>query len=225
MPGKTYRKTKEQAPTKAVDLTSAVGFIKEHVRKSFNETIELHVRLGIDTKKSDQTVRGNVVLPGGSPKQKRIVVFAASAVDQKAAQLAGATLAGGEDLIDKIAKEGKLSADLTVAVPTLMPKIAKIARILGPQGLMPNPKTGTVSPDPAGVVKKLMAGQASFKMDQQGNIHEAIGKADWEEKRIIANATVLLDAIRAARPTTAKGEFIKSVTLSSTMGPGIKIAN
>ena len=224
MAGKKYRQAKEQAPKEAVDLDTAVAFIKEHARQGFKETVELHVRLGINPSKSDQMVRGGVVLPAGAPKQKRVVVFASSPAAQAAAKEAGASLVGGEELVDQVSKEGKLDADVAVATPDMMAKIARVARVLGPQGLMPNPKTGTVSPKPADVVKELLAGKLSFKMDQLGNIHEAIGKADWDVERIVANGRALIDAIRSARPATAKGEFIRSVTLSSTMGPGVKVS-
>lgn len=220
-----YRSIQSAAPQEAVGIEKAVTFLKEHARKSFNETIEIHVRLGVDAGKSDQIVRGNVTLPSGSVKQKRVAVFTSDEAESKAAKEAGASLVGGQELIDQIAKEGKLDADVAVASPEMMPKIAKVARVLGPQGLMPNPKTGTVNPKPSEAVKDLLAGKISFKMDSTGNVHEAVGKADWEDGKIIANVSALLEAIRASRPSTAKGEFIKKITLSSTMGVGIKIAS
>ncbi len=223
MSGKLMKKIKEKLSAGPHDLAAAVAFLQENKRSSFNETIELHVHLGINPTKSDQMVRGSVVLPAGAPKQKRIAVFTNDTTVGKAAQKAGAALVGGDELIEQVATENKLDADITIATPDMMPKIAKVARILGPQGLMPNPKTGTVTPDPAKAVQELSSGKLSFKMDQQGNIHESIGKADWEAKKIIANAQALLDAIRQNRPAAAKGELIKRVTISSTMGPGIKI--
>jgi len=224
MRGKTYKAIKEKAPKEAVAVTEAVAFIKENARKSFDETVEVHVRLGIDPEKSDQMVRGSVDLPGGAAKAKRIAVITSDETEQKAAQDAGAQVVGGKELIDKIAKEGKIDADIVVATPDMMPEIAKVARVLGPQGLMPNPKTGTVSPKPGSVVKELLAGKLSFKMDQLGNIHEAVAKTSWEAPKIEQNVTALLGAIRAVRPTTMKGKLIMGVSLKSTMGPAVKVS-
>ena len=224
MSGKFLKQVKTKAPAEAVDLITAAQFLKDNARKTFLETIELHVHLGVNASKSDQMVRGSVVLPGGAPKQKRIAVITNDAKVAAAAKEAGAAIVGGDDLIEQIAKENKLDTDVTIATPDMMPKIAKVARILGPQGLMPNPKTGTVTPDPASAIQELAGGKLSFKMDQQGNIHEAVGKADWETDKIVANAQALIDAIRQNRPATAKGELIKRVTLSSSMGPGIKVS-
>lgn len=219
---KTYQQTKRAAPSGAVDLPTAVAWLKEHVRSSFDETIELHIHLNIDPSQSEHAVRGQVVLPSGTPKSKRVAVFVADSTQAKAAREAGAAIVGGEELIAKIAKEGSLNADLTVASPDLMPKIAAIARILGPKGLMPNPKTGTVSPQPAKVVQELLHGRLSFKMDALGNIHETIGKASWETARITANGAAIIEAVRHAKPLAFKGQLIKSVTLASTMSPGIR---
>jgi large subunit ribosomal protein L1 len=220
---KTYQKTKEATPKKAVDLQTAVSFLKEHARQTFDETIELHVRLGIDVEKSEQMVRGVVVLPSGSAKSKRIAVFTSDSAQKKSALEAGATLAGGEELIAAIADKGVLEADVAVATPDMMIKIAKVARILGPQGLMPNPKTGTVTSEPVQAVKELMGGKVSFKMDQLGNIHEAVGKASWDTEKITANIATLIEAIKQARPAGMKGQLIKKITLASTMSPGIRV--
>lgn len=221
---KIYKKIKEKVPQKAVDIPTAVQFLKDHTRKTFDETIELHVHLGIDVEKSEQMVRGQAVLPSGAAKSKRIAVFTSDSAQKKSAQDAGATLVGGEELIAAIVEKGSLEADVAVATPEMMIKIAKVARILGPQGLMPNPKTGTVTPEPATAVKELMGGKLSFKMDQLGNIHEAVGKASWETDKITANITTLIEAIKQARPAGMKGQLIKSITLASTMSPGVRIA-
>lgn len=223
MRGKIYKATKEKVPTEAVEVKAAVSFLQEHNRNKFDEMVELHVHLGIDPEKSDQMVRGEVTLPAGSPKEKKIAVFTDDPALAAAATKAGAVVVGGEELLAQITKDGSLDADVTVATPEMMPKIAKVARILGPKGLMPNPKTGTVTPDPAKVVTELRAGKVSFKMDNLGNIHEAIAKLSWDAEKISQNVTALLMAIRATRPTTAKGEFIRSATLKSTMSPGVKI--
>lgn len=219
---KVYQKTKDILPKEAVDIATAVKLLKEHARASFDETIEIHIHLNIDPSQSEHAVRGQVILPSGTPKSKRVAVFVTDSGEAKAAQEAGAAIVGGEELIAKIAEQGSLDADLTVASPDLMPKIATIARILGPKGLMPNPKTGTVSPQPAKVVQELLHGRLSFKMDALGNIHEAIGKASWEAARITANASAIIEAVRQARPSDFKGQLIKAVTLASTMSPGIR---
>lgn len=220
---KAYRKNKEAAPKEAVPIEAAVAFLKEHARPTFDETIELHVHLGVNVEKSEQMVRGQAVLPSGTAKNKRIAVFASGAPQREAAKAAGATLVGGEELIAAVLEKGSLDADIAVATPDMMPKIAKVARILGPQGIMPNPKTGTVSPEPAQVVRELMGGKISFKMDQLGNIHEAVGKASWETSKIAANVTAIIDAVKHARPAAMKGQLIKTVTLASTMSPGIRV--
>lgn len=221
--GKTYQAIKAKAPAAPVDLAAAVAFCKEHARSTFDESIELHLHLNIDPAKSDQIVRGTVDLPSGAPKQKRIAVFAETKEQQQAALAAGASLVGGEELITKISEEGTLAADITIATPAMMPKVARVARILGPRGLMPNPKTGTVTPDPATAVRELAGGKLSFKMDQLGNIHEAVGKASWEADRTAANAEALIDAVRAARPATIKGRLIDTITVVSTMGPAVRV--
>jgi large subunit ribosomal protein L1 len=223
MSGKKFQAIKQAAPTEAVDIPTAVAFLKEHARTSFDETIELHVHLGINPGKSEQMVRGQAALPSGTATNTRVAVFTADAKQKKAALEAGAALAGGEELIAAIAEKGSLDADIAVATPDMMPKIAKVARILGPQGIMPNPKTGTVSPEPAAVVKELMGGKISFKMDTLGNIHAAVGKAHWEADKIAANVTALLEAVKHARPAAMKGQLIKTITLASTMSPGIRI--
>lgn len=222
---KVYQENKNASPTDAVNLQSAVDFIKAHARTSFDETVEIHVHLGIDPQRSEQMVRGDVVLPSGAPKKKRIAVFAEGEDEQAAAKQAGASIVGGDELIKAVQEKGTLDADIAVATPAMMPKIAKIARVLGPQGLMPNPKTGTVSPDPARVVKELTGGKLSFKMDQLGNIHEALAKVSWDADKIIANAIAFIEAVKQTKPAAAKGKFIQSITLASTMSPGIKITD
>lgn len=209
MRSKTYQKGKEQTPQQAVDLLTAIAWLKEHKRATFDETVELHIHLGIEPGKSDQMVRGTVQLPAGSVKDKKIVILK----DDKAS----------EEILTQIEKDGGIDADVIIATPSMMPKIAKVARILGPKGLMPNPKTGTVSPNPEAVAKELAAGKLSFKMDQLGNIHEAVGKVSWEVEKITANVNALIEVVRAARPAAAKGTFVQSLTLKSTMSPAIRI--
>ena len=223
MRSRAYQNIKGETPTSAVDIPTAVAFLKEHSRASFDETVEIHVHLGIDPNKSEQTVRGTVTLPAGAAKQQKIVVFTSDPVQQKEALTAGARQAGGEELIDAIATSKGLDADITIATPELMPQVAKIAKILGPKGLMPSPKTGTVTPDPVSATRARGAGQMSFKMDKQGNIHASLGKISWDQNKIINNIQAFLEAVRSARPAAAKGEFFRSLTLKSTMSPSIRI--
>lgn len=222
--GKQYRAVKEKISAEAADRSAAVALLKEHVKGKFDHTVEVHIHLGVDPTKSDQMVRTTVQLPSGSPTQKRIAVFAADAAQQAAAKAAGAAVVGGEELVAKVTKDGSLDADIVVATPAMMPKIAKVARILGPKGLMPNPKTGTVVPDPAAAVKELSAGKVTVKMDQLGNIHEAVGKLSWDADKVVANIDALLEAVKGARPSTMKGPLIKSVTVKSTMSPGVRVS-
>lgn len=205
MHSKTYRAVKTKAPTETVDLASAVAFLKEHARATFDETVEVHVHLNVTKDKTDQVVRGQVTLPHGSPKEKKIVVLT-------------------EELIEQIAQTGTIDADLTVATPALMPTVAKVAKILGPKGLMPNPKTGTVTTEPEKVIQELRAGKVSFKKDTLGNIHEAVAKLSWPAAKIMENIQALLAAISSCRPPGVRGQFIQTITIKSTMSPGVKIS-
>lgn len=222
MRSKAYQSLKEQVPTEPVDISTAVAFLKENSRSSFDETVEVHIHLGIDPSKSDQTVRGTAQLPAGAVKQQSIVVFTDDAKLQKELTEPG-VISGGQELIDQIVQDGSLNADITIATPDMMPCVAQAAKILGPNGLMPNPKTGTVTPDPASAVKALQSGQVSFKMDQQGNIHAAVGKISWEQDKIIANTGEFIKAVINARPAAAKGEFIHTISLTSTMSPAVRL--
>ena len=224
MAGKRYEELKKQLPQNPISPTEAVEWLKKNSASKFDATVEIHVRLSVDTEKSDQMVRSFVTLPSGSPKEKKIVVFTADAAIQKAATAAGASAVGSTELIDTIATEGGVDADMAIATPDMMPKIAKIARILGPKGLMPNPKTGTVTPDPVAAMKELMSGKIPFKMDTLGNIHEAMGKVSWEPDRLIKNTEVFLDAVAQARPAAVKGKLIKAAYLKTTMSPAIALA-
>lgn len=223
MSGKNYKALQEKIGTASTDMIAAANLLKDNVKGKFDQTVELHINLGVDPKKSEQIVRGSVSLPHGTPKKKNVVVITASAAKQKAALAAGATKAGGEELIKEIVDQGSLDADVVVATPDMMPKIAKAAKILGPKGLMPNPKNGTVTPDPDKAVTELSGGKISFKMDQTGNIHEGIGKISWDAAKVAANAQALLQAVKAVRPGAQRGEYIKKVVLKSTMSPGIQI--
>lgn len=223
MSSKKYRELKEKAPTEAVSTEEAVEWLKSNVRGSFDETIEVHVNLGIDAEKSDQMVRGQLNLPSGAIGTPEIVVFTEDSEEQKKVKEAGAKQAGGDKLIDEISESGVLNADIAIATPAMMPKVAKVARILGPKGLMPNPKTGTVAENPVEAVNELMGGKISYKMDQAGNIHQAIAKVSWEKEEILANIKAFIQSVREERPAAAKGELIKAVYLKSTMSPSIKV--
>jgi large subunit ribosomal protein L1 len=224
MKSKLYKKTKEAFPKEAVDVAAAVKVLKEHARTSFDETVEVHIRLGVDATKSDQAVRGTVTLPAGLPKKPRIVVFASDPKQQEAARQAGALQAGGEELITNIVKEGALEADITVAAPDMMPRLAKAAKVLGPKGLMPSPKAGTVTPDPSQTVGQLLGGKTTFKMDQSGSLHAAVAKTSWDQEKIVANTAAFIEAVRGSRPAAAKGEFVRSIVLKTTMSPAVRVS-
>ena len=209
--------------SKRYSLTEACQIVKKNATAKFDETVELHVRLGVDPKKTDQSVRGTSVLPKGLGKKKTVVVIA-KGEKAKDAQAAGADFAGDADLVEKIAK-GWTDFDVLVATPDVMKDLSKLGKILGPKGLMPNPKSGTVTLDVAKAVKELKAGRVEFKMDDSANLHSSIGKASFAPDDIAENAQAVLTAIQAAKPATAKGIYIRSVTLSSTMGAGVRVAH
>lgn len=224
MRSKAYKAVKEKAGEQAMDMAAAVTFLKEHARTSFDETVEIHMALGVDASKNEQSVRGTVVLPSGTPKQKRIAVFAADEKKQEAAKKAGAALVGGETLIADVEKNGISDIDVVLATPDMMVKLAKVAKVLGPKGLMPNPRTGTVTADVAEAVAELAAGKVAFKMDQQGNMHAALAKASWDVEKTVANAQAFIDAVKAVRPATQRGEFIRKVVLKTSMSPAVRIS-
>ena len=199
----------------AVPLALKVKFAK------FDETVELALRLGVDPKHADQMVRGTVVLPHGLGKTKRVLVIA-SGEKQKDARDAGADIVGGEEFVERI-QGGFMDFDAVVATPDMMRAVGKLGKVLGPRGLMPNPKTGTVTADIAKAVKDIKAGKVEFRVDKTGIIHAPVGKTSFTADSLVANAHALVDSIVRAKPATAKGKYLRSVTLSSTMGPGIKI--
>lgn len=215
--------TKNFDVTKRYQLNEACQIVKKNATAKFDETVELHVRLGVDPKKTDQSVRGTSVLPKGLGK-KKVVVVIAKGEKAKDAQNAGADFAGDADLVDKIAK-GWTDFDVLVATPDVMKDLSKLGKILGPKGLMPNPKSGTVTFEVGQAVKELKAGRVEFKMDDSANLHSSIGKASFAPDDIAENAKAVLNAIQAAKPATAKGIYIRSVTLSSTMGAGVRVAH
>ena len=219
--GKKYNKVKAGVEDKVYDLAEAIRFLKANKIAKFDETAELAIRLGVDTKKTDQTVRGTVGLPHGTGKKIRIAVFAAGAAAD-AARAAGADIVGNEDLIEKV-KGGWTEFDVAIATPDAMKEVRKLGKVLGPRGLMPNPKTGTVTDDTASAVRDSKAGRVEYRMDRSGNVQVPFGRLSFDEAKLLENVNVLIVAIRAARPAAAKGTFIKRCTLSSTMGVGLRV--
>jgi large subunit ribosomal protein L1 len=199
----------------------ALSTLKSFPDAKFDETVELAMRLGVDPRKADQMVRGTVSLPHGTGRSVRVAAFAAGDKAREA-QEAGADLVGGEDLVNEVLK-GNIDFDAAVATPDMMPLVGRAGRVLGPRGLMPNPKTGTVTPDIGKAVSDIKAGKLEYRTDRQGNVHLVIGKRSFDEKRLLENYLAVVDEILRAKPAAAKGRYLRSVTLSSTMGPGIKI--
>ena len=208
--------------SKTYSIEEAIKLAKETAKTKFDSSIEVHIRLGIDPKKSDQQVRSAVTLPYGTGKTKKIVAFVAPD-KEKEAKDAGADIVGGQDLIEEIKKTGKADFDVAVATPDMMPKLAVIAKTLGPRGLMPSPKNETITTNLAKTIDELKKGKVSFKNDDTSNIHQAIGKTSFEDKQLIENYQTLIDALKKAKPSSAKGTFIQNISISSTMGPGIKV--
>ena len=218
---KRYMNTLKAAPKKAVSLEEAIKFIKAHPgSKKFDETLDVCMRLGADATKTDTPVRGTVKLPAGSGKKVKVVVFAGGDHAEEA-KAAGADVVGLDDLVEKIIKEGWTDFDVAVATTEAMKSVRKCARVLGPRGLMPNPKTGTVTDDPATAVKDAKAGKVDFRMDKTGNCCVIAGKLSFEADKLVQNVKAVIDAVQAAKPAAVKGQFIKSLTLCSTMGPGV----
>jgi large subunit ribosomal protein L1 len=212
---------KDLDKSKLHSVVEAATLVKKNATAKFDETVEIHVRLGVDPKQSDQNVRGTVVLPNGTGKSKKVVVVA-KGEKAKEAESAGADLAGDAEVIEKISK-GWLDFDVLVATPDAMKDLSKLGKVLGPKGLMPNPKSGTVTFDVSRTVKELKAGRVEFKLDPSAIVHSIIGKASFTQEKLAQNATALLHALMVARPSTAKGTYMQSITLTSTMGPGIKV--
>jgi large subunit ribosomal protein L1 len=221
--GKNY-----QDSVKAYDLTKqyeageAVEAVLATAKAKFDETIELHVRLGVDPRQADQQVRGVLVLPHGTGKTKRVLVIAKGA-KADAAQAAGADYVGAEELIAKIQNENWFDFDVMITTPDMMGMVGRIGRVLGPKGLMPNPKSGTVTMDVEKAIKEVKAGKVEYRLDKTAIIHCPIGKKSFGKEKLVENYTALMDAIVKAKPAAAKGTYLKSVTLASTMGPGIKV--
>ena len=208
--------------SKVYEIDEALELINKLPKAKFDESVELHVKLGVDSKQADQQVRGTVVLPNGTGKTKKVLVLA-KGDKATAAEEAGADYVGEEDMIAKIVSEGWLDFDAIVATPDMMPVLGRAAKILGPKGLMPNPKAGTVTVDTAKAVKDIKAGKVEYRLDKTAIIHCPIGKKSFGKEKLQENYTALMDAIVKAKPAAAKGTYLKSVTLASTMGPGVKV--
>jgi len=220
---KRYRSLKEQVDrTKVYSIEEAVKILTKGANSKFDESVEVHIRTGIDPKQADQQIRGTIVLPYGTGKEKKIAVFAEGA-QLAEAEAAGADIFGGQDLIDKIKQSKEVDFDVSVATPEMMRKMASIAKILGPKGLMPSPKTDTVTTDIRGTVEQLKKGKLSFKNDNTSNLHQLVGKVSFGEEKLRENIQAFVQNLRDNKPTGAKGEFIKTITITSTMGVGIKV--
>ena len=219
--GKKFAAARQQVPDRAHTIEDAVPLMQKVKFAKFDETVEIAMRLGVDPKHADQMVRGTVVLPHGLGKTKRVLAIA-GADKQRDAQAAGADFVGGEEIVDKI-QGGWMDFDAVVATPDMMRAVGKLGKVLGPRGLMPNPKTGTVTPDIAKAVKEIKAGKVEFRVDKTGIVHAPVGKVSFSAQALIENTHALVDSVVRAKPSAAKGKFLKSVTLSSTMGPGITI--
>jgi len=219
--GKKYSAARQQVPARPHSIEEAVPLIQKVKYTKFDETVEISVRLGVDPKHSDQMVRGTVVLPHGLGKSKKVLVIAGTD-KQREAKEAGADEVGGDDVVDRILG-GWTDFDAVVATPDMMRSVGKLGKVLGPKGLMPNPKTGTVTIDVSKAVQEIKAGKVEFRVDKAGVVHAPIGKISFAPDRLIANAHALMENIVKAKPAAAKGRYLKNVTMSSTMGPGVLI--
>src|SRR5881409_1966474 len=222
-PSKRYRKGLEQVDAnKAYPLKNAVEVLAKFPKAKFNETIDLAFRLGVDPKQSDQMVRGTFPLPHGSGKTVRVLVFAKPGGAADAAKAAGAEFVGFDDMIKKC-NEGWSDFDVAVATPEAMAEVRKLGKVLGPRGLMPNPKTGTVTEDTARAVREVKAGRVEFKLDKSGNVAVPVGKFSFEEQALVENGNAVIEAVVRARPATAKGRYLEGVKISATMSPGVRV--
>ena len=219
--GKKFTAARQQVPDRLHTIEEAVPLMQKVKFAKFDETVELAMRLGVDPKHADQMVRGTVVLPHGLGKSKKVLAIAGPE-KQKEATDAGADHVGGEELVDKI-QGGWMDFDAVVATPDMMRAVGKLGKVLGPRGLMPNPKTGTVTPNVAQAVNEIKAGKVEFRVDKTGIVHAPVGKTSFPPQNLVDNAAALIDSIVKAKPAAAKGKYLRSITVSSTMGPGVKI--
>ena len=213
---KTFDRQNLYEPAEAFSLLKKIGVAK------FDETVELHIRLNLDPRQADQQVRGAMVLPNGTGRSQKVLVFA-KGEKAKEAEAAGADFVGAEDMVEKITKENWFGFDVVVASPDMMGVVGKLGRILGPRGLMPNPKTGTVTQDITKAVNEVKAGKVEYRLDKAANIHVPIGKLSFEEDKLMENYTALVERLIKVKPAAAKGQYMKGITIATTMGPGIRI--
>jgi large subunit ribosomal protein L1 len=221
-PGKKYEAALKQVESRDYPLDQAIPLLQKIKFARFDETVEIHMRLGVDPKHADQMVRGTVVMPNGLGKSKKVLVIA-SGDKQREALEAGADFVGGEDMVNKIQSEGWTDFDAVIATPDMMRSVGKLGKVLGPRGLMPNPKLGTVTVNVGEAVKAAKGGQVEFRAEKAGIVHAGIGKASFTEDALAANVRALVDALNRAKPTGAKGTYVQRISLSSTMGPGFKV--
>jgi large subunit ribosomal protein L1 len=219
--GKKMEAARKKVEPRLYGLKEAVEAVKQTAYAKFDESVDLAIRLGVDPKRSDQTVRGTTVLPHGTGKKLRVLVFAKGEKEQEARQ-AGADYVGAEDLMEKI-KGGWMDFDCAVATPDLMAAVGKLGKVLGPRGLMPNPKTGTVTFEVGKAIQEIRKGRVEYKVEKAGIVHVPIGKVSFEADRLFENAQAILESVIKAKPASCKGKYLKSVTISSTMGPGVKL--
>ncbi len=220
--GKKYTAAAKQVEARQYPLEEAVPLVQKVKYTKFDETVELHLRLGVDPKHADQMVRGTVVLPNGLGRSKRVLVIA-SGDKLREAEEAGADFVGGDNMVEKIQKENWLDYDAVVATPDMMRSVGRLGKVLGPRGLMPNPKTGTVTVDVAKAVREVKAGKVEFRVDKTGVIHAPVGKVSFATDKLLENASSLIQAVVKAKPAAAKGKYVRSATICSTMGPGVSL--
>jgi len=220
--GKKYSAAAKQVQERPYSLEEAVPLVQKVKFAKFDETVELHVRLGVDPKHADQMVRGTIVLPNGLGKSKKVLVIA-SGDKLKEATEAGADFVGGDDMVNKIQTESWTDYDAVIATPDMMRSVGRLGKVLGPRGLMPNPKTGTVTNDIANAVKEVKAGKVEFRVDKTGVVHVGVGKVSFDTTKLFENANALLQAVVKAKPAAAKGKYVCSATICSTMGPGVSL--
>src|ERR1700722_2882753 len=221
-PGKKYESARKQVESKEYQLEDAIPLLQKIKYGKFDETVEVHMRLGVDPKHADQMVRGTVVMPNGLGKSKKVLVIA-SPERQKEATDAGADIVGGDEIVNKIQSEGWTDFDAVIATPDMMRSVGKLGKVLGPRGLMPNPKTGTVTVDVAKAIQETKAGKVEFRVDKTGIIHAPVGKISFAAIKLVENASTLITAVLKAKPSAAKDKYVKSATICSTMGPGISV--
>lgn len=220
--GKRYQAAAAQVDrTRAYSPQEAIALVKSLARARFDETVEAHIRTGLDPRHADQIVRASAVLPAGTGRRVRVVAFA-TADKAREAEEAGADFVGGEDLVKKV-QEGWTDFDVAVATPDMMPLVGRVGKILGPRGLMPNPRAGTVTQDIGKVIREIKAGRVEFRVDKTGVIHAPIGKVSFTEEQLLANLAAFIDAVVRAKPSGAKGQYLRSIAVASTMGPGVKL--